>query len=90
MNCGSDHETLVTSIPCNGTRTEGRQHFTVPPTALERFNNLVGMSMTTFCDPRSASNKDELEEAITAVIGALTDIAQAAGRPTRDKGHNAA
>ena len=75
MNCSSDYETLVTSIPCNRTRTEGRQHFTVPPTALERFNNLVGMSITTFCDLHSASNKDELEEAITAVTGALTDTA---------------
>jgi len=61
MNCGSDHETLVTSIPCNSMRTKERRHFTVPPTALERFNNLVDVGITTFCNPLTALNEDELE-----------------------------
>ena len=90
MNCGSDHETLVTSIPCNAMRTKERQHFTVSPTALERFSNLVGMGMNACGDPLTASNEDELERVITAVTAVLTDAVQAAGKPARGKGHSAA
>ncbi|KAF2744345.1 hypothetical protein M011DRAFT_408683, partial [Sporormia fimetaria CBS 119925] len=60
MNCGSDHETLVTSIPCNSMHTERRGHFTVPPSALERFNNLVSVGMIACSDPGTASDTNSL------------------------------
>lgn len=90
LNCGSDHETLVTSISCSGMRTGEQRHYTVPTAALKRFSNLVGVGMTGFCDPLTTSTEDELEHVITALTGVLTDAVEAAGRPARDKGHNAA
>lgn len=89
MNCGSDHETLVTSIPCNSMRTETRGHLTVPTSALERYKNLVGVGMIACSDPGTASNEDELERVITYVTAVLTDAAQVAGKPAREEGHSA-
>ena len=89
MNCGSDHETLVTRIPCNSMRTERRGNLTVPPSALERFNNLVGVGIIACSDPGTASNEDDVERVITQVTAVLTDAAQVAGKPARGEKHSA-
>jgi len=89
MNCGLDYETLVTSIPSINARNTNQCHFTVPSTALERFNSLVGVGMSTIRNPLTAANKDELEQVITAVTAALTDAVAAVGKPARGKGYSA-
>ncbi|KAK7177483.1 RNA-directed DNA polymerase from transposon x-element, partial [Paraphaeosphaeria sporulosa] len=75
MHSGSDHETIVTSIPTStpGTQHLAQYHHRVPETSLPKFTGLMEIGIQGIPDPLTAQDTAQLDNC----------------RPDRKEGHAA-
>ena len=91
MHSGSDHETIVTSIP---TRTLGashleQYHYRVPEASLPKFTGLMEMGAQSIPDPLAAQDAAQLDNCVTLLTETMQHSVQTAGKPNRKEGRAA-
>ena len=91
MHSGSDHETIVTSIPIS---TPGAQHleqyyYKVAEASLPKFTGLVEMGVKGIPDPLAAQDVAQLDECVRLLTQTVEHSIQTAGKPDRKSGRAA-
>ena len=91
MHSGSDHETIVTSVPIStpGTPHLEQYHYRVPETSLPKFAGLVEIGAQSIPDPLLAQDTTQLDECVTLLTETVRHSVQAAGRLHRKEGRAA-
>jgi hypothetical protein len=88
LHCGSDHFTLLTTIPTRGRQPLDQFHYRVPTRRLHQFNALFELHLQAH--PISPINtKADIESSIASLEKALWGALKGAGIPDRAKGHSA-
>jgi hypothetical protein len=88
MHSGSDHETIVISvpIPTAGTPNLEQYHYRVPEASLPRFSGLVEIGVQNIPDPLATHDAAQLNECVTLLTDTIQHLVQAAGKLDRKKG----
>ncbi|KNG52885.1 hypothetical protein TW65_09289 [Stemphylium lycopersici] len=91
MHSGSDHETIVTSVPIStpGTPHLEQYHFRVPEASLPKFAGLVEIGVQSIPDPLATLDAAQLEECVTLLTETIQHSIQTAGKPDRKEGRAA-
>jgi hypothetical protein len=69
MHCGSDHETLVTTLPGRGEVPSRQCYYRVNEASLGTFTGLVEIGASALGDPRSITCKEEADVFTEALVG---------------------
>lgn len=88
-HCGSDHYTLLTTIPGRGTEPLEQYHFKVKDKNLHKFAGLVELGMHGIPDVTKATTEQEVLRCIQHIVDAWTNAQKEAGTPQRGSGHSA-
>jgi hypothetical protein len=82
MHSGSDHETIVTSIPTSviGTSHQDQYYYRVLETSLPKFTGLVEIGVQSIPDPLAAQDTTQLEQCITLLTETIQHSIQTAGK----------
>ena len=92
LNCGSDHEMLVTMIPGRGRSPLQQFHYRIPENRLLQFAGLVELEMHHVHSPariRNYKTTMEIEHCAEALTGALNHAIRTIGKPDRETGRSA-
>ena len=91
MHSGSDHETIVTSVPIAtlGTPHLEQYHYRVPEASLPKFAGLVEMGVQNIPDPLATQDAAQLDECVTLLTETIQHAIQTAGKPDRKEGRAA-
>jgi hypothetical protein len=91
MHSGSDHETIVTSIPASviGTPHLDQYHYRVPETSLPKFTGLVEIGAQMILDPLAAQDTAQLDQCVALLTETVKHAIQKAGKPDRKSGRAA-
>ena len=91
MHCGSDHETIVTSVSTStlGTPHLDQHHYRVPEASLPKFTGLVEIGVQSIPDPRTAQDAAQLDNCVTLLTETVQHSIQTAGKLDRKEGRAA-
>ncbi|KAK7177285.1 RNA-directed DNA polymerase from transposon x-element [Paraphaeosphaeria sporulosa] len=91
MHSGSDHETIVTSIPTStlGTPHLAQYHYRVPEASLSKFAGLMEIGVQSIPDPLAAQDPAQLDNCVTLLTEAMQHSVRTAGKPDRKEGRTA-
>ena len=91
MHSGSDHETIVTSIPTPtlGSPHLQQHHYRVPKANLPTFTGLVEIGVQNIPNLLAAQNATQLDQRVTLLTEVLQHSIREAGKPDRKEGHAA-
>lgn len=89
MHSGSDHGTLVTTIPGRGQEPLEQYHFRVPEAELERFASLVHIGMARLADPWLITDTTGLDEFADSLTALFNSAIETVGKEDRGNGHAA-
>ena len=92
LNCGSDHETVVTVTPGQGRRLLQQFHYRIPESRLPQFTGLVELEMHHVPSPALIQNyttTTEIEHWAEALTGELNRAIKMIGKPDRERGRSA-
>jgi hypothetical protein len=91
MHCGSDHETIVTSVSTStlGTPHLDQHHYRVPEASLPKFTGLVEIGVQSIPDPRTAQDAAHLDNCVTLLTETVQHSIQTAGKLDRKEGRAA-
>ena len=89
MHCGSDHSTLVTTIPARGRAALDQFHYRVPDSRLPQFAGLVELKMQGLPEPHPFQTVAQLDNCINNLSTALKEAIETIGKPDREAGHAA-
>ena len=91
MHSGSDHETIVTSIPTSiiGTSYLDQHHYRVPETSIPKFTRLVEIGVQSIPDPLTARDRAQLDQCVTLLTETIQHSIQTAGKPNYKEGRAA-
>ena len=82
MHCGSDHETIVTSVATStlGTPHLDQHHYRVPEASLPKFTGLVEIGVQSIPDPRTAQDAAQLDNCVALLTETVQHSIQTAGK----------
>jgi hypothetical protein len=85
MHSGSDHESIVTSVPAStlGTPHLDQYHYRVPEAGLPKFTGLVEIGVRSIPDPLAAQDAVQLDNCVTLLTQTVQHFVQTAGKPDR-------
>ena len=91
MHSGSDHETIVTSIPTAalGTPHLAQYHYRVPEASLPKFAGLIEIGVQGIPDPLAAQDTAQLDNCVSLLTETIQHSVRTAGRPDRKEGRAA-
>jgi hypothetical protein len=91
MHSGSDHETIVTSIPTSalGTSHQDQYYYRVPETSLPKFTGLVEIGVQSIPDPLAVQDTTQLDQCVTLLTETIQHSIQTAGKPNYKEGRAA-
>ncbi|RAL68364.1 hypothetical protein DID88_007095 [Monilinia fructigena] len=89
MHTGSDHETLVTSLPNRGVQTLEQHHYRIPESQLGKFADLVHLGVSGLPDARHLSDAEGIEHFVQLFTSILDSAIRTAGKPDRGRGRAA-
>jgi len=91
MHSGSDHETIVTSvpIPTAGTPDLEQYHYRVPEASLPKFSGLVEIGVQNIPDPLVTHDTAQLDECVALLTDTIQHSVQSAGKLKRKEGRAA-
>jgi hypothetical protein len=91
MHSGSDHETIVTSIPTSmiGTSYLDQHHYGVPETSIPNFTGLVEIGVQSIPDPLAAQDTAQLDRCVTLLTETIQHSIQTAGNSDYKEGRAA-
>ncbi|KAK7178322.1 RNA-directed DNA polymerase from transposon x-element [Paraphaeosphaeria sporulosa] len=91
MHSGSDHETIVTSIPTStlGTPHLAQYHYRVPEASLPKFVGLMGIGVQSIPDPLAAQDAAQLGNCVTLLTEIMQHSVRTAGKLDRKEGRAA-
>jgi hypothetical protein len=91
MQSGSDHKTIVTSVPTSplGTPHLDQYHYRVPEASLPRFTGLVEIGVRSIPDPQAAQDVAQLDNCVALLTEILQHSIQTAGKFNRKEGRAA-
>ena len=89
MYTGSDHFTLVTTVPARGQPALEQFHYRVPEARLPRFAGMVELNVQGLSDPSQAVNPSQLDECVTALTDAIKRAVESTGKLDREVGRSA-
>ena len=91
MHSGSDHETIVTSIPTSmiGTSYLDQHHYRVPETSIPKFTGLVEIGVQSIPNPLAAQDTAQLDQYVTLLTETIQHSIQTAGKPDYKEGRAA-
>ncbi|KAF9728649.1 hypothetical protein PMIN01_13477 [Paraphaeosphaeria minitans] len=91
MHSGSDHETIVTSIPTSalGTPHLAQYHYRVPEASLPKFAGLIEIGVQGIPDPLAAQDTAQLDNCVSLLTETIQQSVRTAGRPDRKEGRAA-
>jgi ribonuclease HI len=89
MNCGSDHETLVTVIPGRGYTPAKIPTLRVPERRLPQFAGLVELGLLSIAGPQECRTPSELDHCISAFTTVITQAIETAGKVHTGAGRSA-
>ncbi|RYO87805.1 hypothetical protein DL763_006223 [Monosporascus cannonballus] len=89
MKSGSDHETLLTTVPGRGTEALDQFRYKVAENDIEKFVGLVEAGAATLPDVTTVQRTAELDECVNKMNEVFDSALKAAGKPARDGGHKA-
>ena len=85
MHSGSDHESIVTSVPAStlGTPHLDQYHYRVTEAGLPKFTGLVEIGVRSISDPLAAQDAVQLDNCVTLLTQTVQHFVQTAGKPDR-------
>lgn len=88
MHSGSDHETIVTSVPIStpGTQRLEQHHYRVAEASLPKFTGIVEIGIEGIPDPLAAQDTAQLDECVRLLTQTVEHSIQTAGKPDRKSG----
>ena len=91
IHSGSDHETIVTSVPTSvlGTPHLDQYHYRVPEASLPKFTGLMEIGVQSILDPLAAQDAAQLDNCVTLLTETVQHSVQTAGKPDRKEGRAA-
>ena len=91
MHCGSDYETIVTSVPIStpGTLHLEQYHYRVLEASLPKFTGLVEIGVRSIPDPLATQDTAQLDECVTLLTETVQHSVQTAGKLDRKEGRAA-
>jgi ribonuclease HI len=91
IHSGSDHETIVTSVPTSvlGTSHLDQYHYRVPGASLPKFTGLMEIGVQSILDPLAAQDAAQLDNCVTLLTETVQHSVQTAGKPDRKEGRAA-
>jgi hypothetical protein len=89
LHCGSDHNTLVTTLLARGNAALEQYHYRIPEAKLPKFAGLVELGMQGYADPRTVRDSAQLDGCITALTDILQEAIKTARKLDREAGRSA-
>ena len=91
MHSGSDHETIVTSIPTSTLSTQhlAQYHYRVPEASLPKFAGLMEIGVHGIPDPLAAQDTAQLDNCVSLLTETMQHSVRTAGKPDRKEGRAA-
>jgi ribonuclease HI len=89
MQCGSDHQTLITTIPGRGQVPLEQYHYRIPETELPMLAGLIHNKMASLPDPWLIETPEQLDNYVTQLAAGFEEAIQTAGKPNRGEGTSA-
>jgi hypothetical protein len=88
MHSGSDHETIVTSVPIStpGTPHLEQYHYRVPEACLPKFTRLVEIGVQSILDPLATQDAAQLDDCVTLFTKTVQHSVQTAGKLDHKEG----
>ena len=83
MHSGSDHKSIVTSVPAStlGTPHLDQYHYRVPEAGLPKSTVLVEIGVRSIPDPLAAHDAVQLDNCVTLLTQTVQHFVQTAGKP---------
>lgn len=89
MATGSDHSTLVSTIPGRGYGAPARLRYKVREEDLERFSHLVAAGVASLPEVASVKTPAQLNECVNKLSEVFASATEAVGKPAGDRAHSA-
>lgn len=88
MHSGSDHETIVTSVPISapGAPHLKQYHYRVAEASLPKFTGLIEIGVKNIPDPLAAQDTAQLDHCVRLLAQTVEHLIQTAGKPDRKSG----
>ena len=89
MATGSDHFTLLSTVPGRGQEAPDRYRYKVRDGDLGRFQGLVASGVASLPDVAYAETPKQLDTCVDKLSKVFKSAFEAVGKPARDKAHSA-
>ena len=89
LHSGSDHNTLVTTLPSRGRRALEQYHYRIPEKELDRFAGLVELNIVGLRPISLNPTEEDIDDSVADITRAIHDAILTAGKPARETGHSA-
>ena len=91
LHCGSDHETIATSVPTStlGPPHLDQYHYRVPEASLPKFTGLVEIGVQSIPDPLATQDAAQLDNCVALLTSTVQHSVQTAGKLNRKEGRAA-